>query len=89
LDKIVNMGGGVDKVLQAVVLIITGKQKLDELKATLSKPKNLKQFDLNLIETDFERYRKICNTYKKWFDDQKDDITFEKINNKSSALGSL
>lgn len=89
LDKIVNMGGGVDKVLQAVVLIITGKQKLDELKATLSKPKNLKQFDLNLIETDFERYRKICNTYKKWFDDQKDDITFEKINNKSSALGAL
>jgi len=49
------MGGGVDKVLQAVVLIITGKQKLDELKATLSKPKNLKQFDLNLIETDFEK----------------------------------
>jgi len=89
LDKIVNMGGGVDKVLQAVVLIITGKQKLEELRPTLSKPKNLKGFDLNLIETEFEKYRKICNTYKKWFDDQKDDITFEKINNKSSALGAL
>jgi hypothetical protein len=49
------MGGGVDKVLQAVVLIITGKQKLEVLRPTLSKPKNLKGFDLNLIETDFEK----------------------------------
>jgi len=57
---------GVDKVLQAVMLIVNGKASLSELKNTLSRPKNLKQFDLNLIETDFEKYRKICNTYKVW-----------------------
>jgi len=46
---------GVDKVLQAVLLIINGKSNLSDLKNTLSRPKNLKQFDLNLIETEFEK----------------------------------
>ena len=57
---------GVDKVLQAVMLIITGKPYLSEIKALLSKPKNLKGFDLNLIENEFEKYRKIASTYKQW-----------------------
>jgi len=46
---------GVDKVLQAVMLIITGRPNLSEIKAQLSKPKNLKGFDLNLIENEFEK----------------------------------
>jgi len=46
---------GVDKVLQAVLLIVNGKSNLSELKNTLSKPKNLKGFDLNSIETEFEK----------------------------------
>jgi len=53
-ENILKMGG-VDKVLQAVLLIINGKSNLSELKNTLSRPKNLKQFDLNLIETEFAK----------------------------------
>jgi len=53
-ENIVKMGG-VDKVLQAVLLIVNGKSNLSELKNTLSRPKNLKLFDLNLIETEFEK----------------------------------
>jgi len=53
-ENIVKMVG-VDKVLQAVLLIVNGKSNLSELKNTLSRPKNLKQFDLNLIETEFEK----------------------------------
>jgi len=80
---------GVDKVLMAVLLIITGKPNLSELKNTLSKPKNLKQFDLSLIETKFEQYQKICETYKGWYDKEKDVITLEGIRNKSIAIGGL
>ena len=60
-DAILKMAG-VDKVLQAVMLIITGRPNPSEIKAQLSKPKNLKGFDLNLIENEFEKYRKIAST---------------------------
>jgi len=52
-ENILKMAG-VDKMLMAVMLIVNGKSSLSEMKNTL-KPKNLKQFDLNLIETDFEK----------------------------------
>lgn len=53
-ENILRMAG-VDKVLMAVLLIINGKPNLAELKNTLSKPKNLKLFDLSLIETKFDQ----------------------------------
>lgn len=65
LDIITKMSG-VKPVLDAVLLIVNGKANINDLKNTLSRPKNLKQFDLNLIETEFEKFRKICNTYKAW-----------------------
>jgi len=64
-ENIVKMEG-IPELLKAVLLIVTGKDKLDDLKNTLKNPKNLKEFDLNLIEDQFEKYKKICNTYKKW-----------------------
>lgn len=64
-ENIVKMEG-IPELLKAVLLIITGKDKLEDLKNTLSKPKNLKEFDLDLIENQFEKYKKICNNYKKW-----------------------
>jgi len=68
---------GVDKVLKSVLLIVTGNSNLNDLKSTLQKPKNLKQFDLNEIENSFEKYKKICETYKVWFEKEKDIITKE------------
>mmetsp|Transcript_66244 Transcript_66244/g.142989 ORF Transcript_66244/g.142989 Transcript_66244/m.142989 type:complete len:169 (-) Transcript_66244:458-964(-) len=55
---------GVEPVLKAVCMIVTGKGNLSDLKKTLV-PKNLKGFDLNLIETEFEKYKKICDNFKK------------------------
>jgi hypothetical protein len=76
VENILKMAG-VDKVLKSVLLIVTGNSNLNDLKSTLQKPKNLKQFDLNEIENSFEKYKKICETYKVWFEKEKDVITKE------------
>lgn len=48
---------GVEPVLKAVSLLITGKSTLVGMKNTLN-PKNLKGFELNNIENEFEKYQK-------------------------------